>query len=668
MTEGLARLLRPRSIAFVGGTQMAGPIRACRRAGYAGTLHVVNPGLGALEGVDAVPTPADLPHPPDAAVVGLSGGGAETALSALAAIGAGGAVVMASGYAETGAEGAARQAALVEAADEMPLIGPNCMGILNAFDGAAIWGDDTPMERCEGRGCAIVSQSGALLIGIVGVEEALPLGYAVSVGNAAGVGVADLVRAVAEDPRVAAIGLYLEGIADGALLGAACMAARARGVPVVALKGGEGAGAGAAIGHTAAMVMPRDLWRAFARRYGIAEASSPKALVETLKLLTVGGVPKGPALSILSYSGGANGLAAERAARAGLELPPPGRPEALRAALPGTVTVANPLDLNVPFRSRNGISMADADAVTDVIVDHAAGADAVVFLIDVPRAGPDGLGRVWSASLEAVPRARARLGIPAAICAILPEGLPVKVRRSMQDRGVPALCGLAEGIEALGLAAGLAVPATGGPLLGGGPVVGARMLDEAQSKARLVRYGLEAPVHAVARVEEAPAAAARLGGPVAVKLLSAAVPHKARMGGVALGLSGEAEVAEAASRIAATTGAERLLIERMASGVEVILGVKRDLAVGLALMIGDGGARAEAMGRFETVLLPLDDAELDSALARLGHDHPGLRAAAAAVARYAEEDRGLVSLDVNPLMLLPDGRALAADALIVTAS
>ncbi len=667
MTD-LARLLRPRSIAFVGGAQMAGPIRACRRAGYAGTLHVVNPRVGEIEGVAAVPSVADLSHPPDAAVVGLSADKAEAAVRALAGIGAGGCVVMSSGYAEMGEAGAARQAALVAAAGGMPLVGPNCMGIVNAFEGAAIWGDDTPLARCAGRGCAIVSQSGAMLIGILGVERALPLGYAVSVGNAAGTGVADLIRALAADERVASIGLYLESMTDGAALGAACLDARARGVPVVALKGGDGAGAGAAIGHTAAMVMERDLWTAFADRYGIAEASSPKALVETLKLLTVAGRPAGPRLALASYSGGANGLAAIRAVRAGLTLPPPARPEALAAALPETVRIANPLDLNIPFRSSDGISMRDVDAVADVLCDHASGADAAAFLIDVPRAGADGLDRVWGDSLAAMPRVSDRLGIPTAVCAILPEGVPEEIRESLQARGVAALCGLPEGIEALGHAAWLATPPEGGALLDGAPVAGARLLDEAASKARLAACGLAAPVHAAVTPDEAADAAARIGFPVALKLLSDAVAHKARLGGVRLGLGTREDVRAAAASIVAATGADRLLVEAMAPGVEIILGVKRDPAVGLALIVGRGGAMAEATALFETLLLPLSEPALERALARLGLCHDGVRAAARAVARYAEGDKGLVSLDVNPLMLMPDGRALAADALIVTAS
>ena len=172
-TQRLSRLIRPDSIAFVGGGQLGGAIRACRRGGYQGRLFAVNPTRDQIEGVACVPSIADLPQRVDAALVGVSPDRSIAAVAELAAAGAGGAVVMTAGFAETGTDGRARQDALIRAAGVMPILGPNCMGVLNQLDGAAVWGDATPIARIEGPAAAIISQSGAMLIGMVGVERGL---------------------------------------------------------------------------------------------------------------------------------------------------------------------------------------------------------------------------------------------------------------------------------------------------------------------------------------------------------------------------------------------------------------------------------------------------------------------------------------------------------------
>jgi acyl-CoA synthetase (NDP forming) len=682
----LSRLLNPRSIAFIGGSQMAGPIRSCRRGGFNGAIYVVNPSYPDIEGVSCVPSIADLPEPPDAALVGVSPERSIEAVAALNAAGAGGAIVIASGFREQGGAGEHRQTALVEAAADMPLLGPNCMGLINAFSGAAVWGDETHMSPVNGPACAMISQSGAMLIGITGIEQAFPLGYAISTGNQAVTSMAALIEGVLENPDIRAIGLYLESMEDGRALGAACLKAAARGVPVVALKGGDtAAGEAVALSHTAAMVLERDLWDAFARRFGVAEVTSPKALVETLKLLTIAGVPKGNRVSVISYSGGVNGLVAARAAQLGLTLPMPtdDNAQAMRQVLPATAVVANPFDLNIPFSTKKGISLEDREAVSDILIRYAEGvSDQAIFIVDVPRAGPENLDKVWSHSVESMIDLTAKLGIPCAVASILPEGLPLAFRDELQKHGVAALLGLSETLEALSVSVQISAahaaltqdePAA---LLADLPMPRpTEMLDEAASKAALAQVGMAIPDSAVAPVSQAGAAAAGLGAPLAVKVLSTAIAHKAAMGGVHLGLSSSEEVQAAAQSIAtdvqsaAGESVTHVLIERMIpdARAEFIIGVKRHPGLGLALVVGFGGTAVEQLHRFETVLLPLADSALHAAFERLGINPPdALVAAAQSVADYAVAHADdLVTIDVNPVIMTGSGDAIAADALIV---
>ncbi len=693
----LQRLLQPQSVVYLGGSQIAGPVRAARRAGYDGDLLIVNPKREQIEGISCYQSISDLPFAPDAAVVGLSAERSITAVQELAELGCGGAVVMSSGFAELNtAEGKARQQRLVEAAAGMPLLGPNCMGLMNQFSGAFVWGDDNHCQRQKGPAAAIISQSGALLIGITGVEVGFPLGYAISIGNQAVTTMADLIRALLTDERIRAIGLYIEGMDEGRPFVEACLQASAKGVPIVALKGGDQeAGAAVAQSHTASMVMERDLWEAFKHRCGIGEVSSPKALVETLKLLTISGVPKGNRLSIVSYSGGLNGLVATRCSATGiaLEQPTDSNRQWLIEHLPDTVAVTNPLDLNIPFSTSDGsISMRDTGAVADCLVRFADQvADQVVFFNDVPRPGAGELDQVWCESMRSMIEVGEKLQVPVSVAGILPNGLPDRFCDEMQSCGVACLKGYSEAVEAIEVSIRwgesnrlissksdeftlrsqlLSVAAT---------LENETMMDEYTSKTALAECGLVTTRFAACGVDDASEVAKNIGFPVAIKVLSNLIAHKAAVGGVKLDLHSEADVRVAVDEINASLAVKKpdfdikqLLVESMvpASDREIIIGIKRHPALGLAMVIGEGGVFVESHRDFETLLLPLVDSSLMRALAKLKLDtHPAvesLRSNCYAVADYATmESASLVSLDVNPVLLTVDGDAVATDALIV---
>ncbi|MGB1250860.1 MAG: acetate--CoA ligase family protein [Candidatus Promineifilaceae bacterium] len=688
--KNLSRLLRPRHIAFIGSAQAAGSLAACQQAGYEGQIWTVNPRREQIGGVRCVQSISQLPEPPDAALLALSPARTVNAVRELAAMGAGGAVCMAAGFAELGGDGVAMQTALIEAAGDLAVLGPNCMGMLNQFDGAAVWGSSNHMERCHGDGAAFISQSGALLFGMSNVEQVFPMGYGISTGNQAIIDAADCIQAVLDDKRIRAIGLYLEGLEDGNALGEACQQALDQGVPIVVLKGGDTpAGETVALSHTGAMVVERDMWDAFAQRYGLIEVSSPKALVETLKLLVVGGLPKGRRVSVITFSGGLNGLTAARAPKFGLELAPPTPENAarLRERMPLGVPIANPLDLNLPWSSKTGLSMQDGQIVAEGIVELARdSADMAIFFADVPRQDEQRLDADWLPCIEGMGHVRKTLNIPCIVSGIVPEGLPIDLRQRLLAMGVAPLLGYSEALEAMSVAAQLAeihaakrAEATPRPLLTGEQGGSPQMLDEAMSKTLLRPFGLQMPNSWAGSANEAAAAAEQLGFPVVVKVLSTEIAHKAQVGGVKLGLNSAEAVTQAVTEIqAAVVGAgfsaETLLVERMIAQpiAEYIIGVKRHPALGLALMIGRGGTSVESINQYATMLLPIENSALDAALDQIGvyagsHGRDALRKAALSIATFATETHEtLVTLDVNPVIVTATGDAIAADALIVT--
>lgn len=692
--DNLNRLLRPRHIAYIGGSQVTGPLTASRAAKFDGELWVVNPVRDEIGGLQTFARIEDLPQAPDAALIALSPERSIEAVAALASIGAGGAVCMAAGFAELGDSGASLQLQLQQAAGDLAVIGPNCMGVLNLFDGAAIWGSGGHVEHPGSRGAAIISQSGAFLYGISNVEQGFPLGYAISTGNQAVTDVADCIEGVITDDRVRAIGIYLEGLDDGAALGRACWNAIKKGIPVIAMKGGDSAAAETvAISHTSAMVVESDLWRAFSQRYGLVAVATPKAMVEALKLLTIGGIPRGNRLSSISVSGGLNSLIAAQASEFDLELPQPlaDNAERMRSQLPEIVPVANPLDLNLPWSSKTGMSLQDGPQIADCLTCLAADvADMAAFFLDVPR--PDELGsdRDWYPGMEAMAEVKRVLDIPCAVAGILPEGLTPELRHHLIGLGIAPLLGFSDAIGALAIAVrvGEALRALSdaeppGDLLtsfdNSKVRVAVQMLDEAESKTELARCGLKTTGFRVCRPEDAAQAAMEIGFPVAVKLLSNEISHKAKMGGVRLALDSKAAVESAVNDISAAAklynGAEinRFLVEGMIDNPrgEFIIGVKRQPALGLALMIGHGGVNAEDLERHATVLLPLVEKDLIMAMTSIGltesaFGYASMVEAVKAVAAYALDQRSrLQSLDVNPVIVDARGVAIAADALIV---
>ena len=689
--HNLGRLFRPSSIAVVGGSQAEGVIRANRRAGFSGSIWAVNPNRAVLAGEHCFASIEDLPYAPDAVLLALSPERSIEAIEALSAMGAGGAVCMAAGFAELGAAGRALQNRLRQAAGDMAVLGPNCMGVINLFDGVAVWGSDNHMEPLGERGAALISQSGAFAYGITNVERSFPLGYSISTGNQAVIDAADCIDAVLEDDRVHAIGLYLEGLDNGNRLGAACWRALQKGVPVVALKGGETpAGEAIAVSHTGAMVVETDLWQAFRRRFGIVEVSTPKALVEALKFLTLSGAPRGPRLCAVTYSGGLNGLIAATAPSHGLTLPQPsdeGR-AALCAMMPDTVPVANPLDLNVPFSSSSGISSENGESIAEGIANLARDvSDMIVFFLDVPRRDDLALDAAWLPSLQYLGDVARELDVPCAVAGILPEGLDLQLRQELIKAGVTPLLGFADAMEALSVGvqfgqtqvrlAGRTVPR----LLDAQPVdAGTRMLDEAASKALLASYGLTLPESRSTTAEDAGQQAEELGFPVALKVLSDTIAHKAKIGGVQLGLNSREAVEQAVTDIQqaltdapGTPSAEKFLVEQMVSApvAEYVVGIKRHAALGLALMIGRGGVDVETYRNHRTMFLPLIEDDLTEELLGLGLvpetlGYNALCSAIHAVAAFAEAHQdSLQALDVNPIIVTSQGAAIAADALVI---
>lgn len=669
----LDRLLRPRSIAVVGGgAWCANVIRQCQKIGFTGTLWAVHPTKPDIAGVAAFPSVDALPGVPDAAFVGVNRQATVEVIAELSRRGAGGAICFASGFREANAElkdGADLQAALLRAAGRMPILGPNCYGLINGLDKVALWPDHHGMVAVD-RGVAIVSQSSNIALNLTMQKRGLPLACLVTAGNQAQTDLSAIGTALLEDPRVTALGLHIEGIGDLRRFQALAATAHAVGKPVVALKVGASDQARlGAVSHTASLAGSDAGARALLARLGIGQVDSLTTFLEVLKLLHVTEPLPSNRIASMSCSGGEAGLMADLALGRDVVFPPLNKEQhaALREALGPKVSLANPLDYHTYIWADR---RAMAACFTAMLDDDIALA---LVVLDFPRSdrctAPE-----WDLVIEAAADAMAAKGRPIAILSSLPETLPERVAERLIARGIIPLCGLNDAMDAIGIAAKVGLRDKTSPLLlpaRDGPTT---VLTESASKAELKAYDLAVPrAEMAATAAEAGAVADRIGGPVVVK--AEGVPHKTEAGAVRLGLIGGEEAKQAARKMAAKS----YLVEEMIDNVvvELLIGVLRDEAHGMVLTLGAGGTFTELLDDTTHLLLPVTSPQIDAALntlriaPRIGGyrgappaDRSAIVSAVLAVQDYvmAHAER-VFEVEINPLLCTPN-RAVAADALI----
>ncbi|MGF6155903.1 acyl-CoA synthetase (NDP forming) [Ensifer sp. KUDG1] len=679
--RSLDRLIRPRTIAVFGGKEARRVIEQCDKMGFTGEIWPVHPRETEILGRKCYRSVAELPGAPDASFVGVNRQLTIDIIRDLAARGAGGAVCYASGFREAASElddGNHMQEALVQAAADMPIVGPNCYGFINMLDGALLWPDQHGMQRVE-KGVAILTQSSNIACNISMQTRGLPLAYVMTAGNQAQTGLSDIACAVLEDPRVTAVGLHIEGFDSMAALERLATRARELGKPVVTLKVGKSEAAQlATVSHTASLAGNDRVSSALLARLGIGRVDTLPALLETLKLLHVAGPLDSRDISSMSCSGGEASLMADAGERYRVNYRPlrDEQKKPLKDALGEMVTIANPLDYHT-------FVWGNREKQTTAFTAMMKGGYSINLLVlDFPR-----LDRCdpadWETTCHAVIDAARATGARAGIVASLGENMPEATALFLMKAGIVPFFGIEEALDAIETAADIgAVWAKPAPprLLDGieaddGEAV---TLSEHEAKVELAAAGLTVPKgKTAATAEEAAAAAETLGFPVVLKGLG--VAHKTEAGAVKLNLASRDEVYAAAKTMAGV--ASGYLVEKMVGKpvAELIIGAMRDPVAGPVLTIGAGGILVELLDDSAILTLPTTPEAIWEAIGGLkirklldgyrgapAADYAALTAAVAAAASYVVANASkLEELDINPLMVLPNGQgAVAADALI----
>jgi acyl-CoA synthetase (NDP forming) len=664
VTRDLQRLFRPRHIAVLGGGWAANVIEQCLKMGFEGEIWPVHPSRKDIAGIKCFARLSDLPNGPDAVFLGVNRHASIDIVRELSAMNAGGVICFASGFTETGE--ADLQAELVAAAGDMPLLGPNCYGVINYLDGALLWPDQHGGQRVE-RGVGLISQSSNIMINLTMQARGLPIAYVACVGNAAQTGMAAIAEGMMADDRVSAIGFYIEGIGDARAFAEMAAKARKAGKPLVALKSGKSDLAqAAAASHTASLAGGGAASSAFLAACGVAEVDELDVLLESLKLLHMFGPLAGRRVASLSCSGGEAGLVADLARDLPLDWPQPSTHDVLREILGPIPTISNPLDYHT-------FIWGDAERMQATYAGMMQGGfDIAMLIIDFPHEGRCS-NHAWEPAVDAWLAAAAQTGVPSLAVTTLPENLSERRATQFMAAGVAPILGLRTALEAIVACAtiGLAARDHWAPLgaLAAAPLV---MLDEAGAKARLAAAGISVPQNLVIR-NCAFQAASSLKGLLALKSLGLA--HKSEAGAVKLGL-----VPAALAAAASNMPGQLFLVEEMVDGAvaEVLIGVRRDPVYGATLTLGMGGVAAELLGDTQTLILPATRDDMRAALGRLklapllsgyrGRAAADIEAAldtALIMSNMLIDDARIEEIEVNPLMLRTPGKgAVAADAVI----
>lgn len=667
-------------------------VRYLTGVGYQGRIYPVNPSYAEVDAIPCYPSLADIGQPIDVAVLALPADLIPDELEKCAQAGVKYAVVLSAGFIEAGTQGAQLQERMLEVSRRtgVRVVGPNCQGIYNipgkvttTFSPTVAPGAAGAHAATSGRRVGIIAQSGGIGYSLFarGRAAGLAFSYVVSTGNEVDLTTSDFLDYMIEDDRCDVVMLFCEAIRDPERFVAALAKAKERGKPVIALKVGKSQAAQrAAQSHTAALTGWDTGYRAVFDRYDVVQAEHPDEAVALAGVFATCPIPRGRRAGVITVSGGGGALMADMLAANGISLPQLSAPvqSAIRAYISPSGSTLNPVDLT--------LNSADLVMPTIELLEKSAEVDIIVL---VTQLASGEILPIEPVQLRAIVDRQAKPIV--AWTYTLPSAAGAK---AASDGGLflhPDLrnCGRAIGklVEYAHARSPFITAADHEPEQAPGDA--RAIVTEIETKRVLATYGLPPAREELAlNAAEAVAIAARLGGPVALKIQSPDLPHKTEAGGVQLGLQGTAAVTHAFDQILSAARGYRadaridgILVQAMApKGHEIVVGMVNDPTFGPIMMVGLGGIAIELFGDVVHRPAPVSATEAARMLQSLKSSalFNGFRGAApldlqpvadfiALASRIAVDHRGRIAeMEFNPVILHIDGSGVTiADALMI---
>ena len=655
---------------------------------FNGPVYAVNPKARSIGAIPAYPSMAQLPGPVDLAIVLVPKQFVAAVVDECAAVGVRALVVITAGFAETDAAGKARQEELLAKVRShgMRMVGPNCMGLLNADPEVRLAATFAPVFPPAGN-VAMSSQSGALGLAILATADELGIGLStfVSVGNKADVSANDLLSYWEGDPHTDVILLYVESFGNPRRF--ARIARRVgRRKPIVAVKAGRSrAGKRAAGSHTAALAESDVAVDALFQQTGVIRAETLEEMFDLALVLSSQPLPKGHRVAILTNAGGPGILAADACEAHGLEIVDlsPAVRARLAAFLPEEASTTNPVDMIAGAGAAEYAKAVEvllkAEEVDALILIHAP--IEAAHMIPVEDAVHDVLRRIDDDAIKPIlmclmgeggrgPPRQLRRGVPSYVFPEAAARVLARVADYAAWRREPA--GTEPEFEVFDAAAARSVCRGALEARGDGWLLPPEVSSLASA------CGLPLVEGIVARTsDEAATAAESLGYPVVMKLVSRTLVHKTDLGGVRLDLKDEGDVRVAFARIRdglARAGhadaMEGVLVQPMLKGgVEIMAGMTEDPTFGPLIAFGLGGIHVEVLGDVVFRVAPLTDKDAREMVGGIrgrkllegyrGHppaDEAAIQDVLLRVSRLVDEVQEIDDLDINPLFALEPGK------------
>jgi acetate---CoA ligase (ADP-forming) len=630
LTDALAAVFEPHRVALVGASDRAGAAGQLlwrNLASFPGEVVPVARGVQSVGGRPAYQSLRDVPCPVDLAVIAVPAAAVPDVIADAAAAGVRAAVVISGGFAETGPAGAALQERLLAAARAggIRVVGPNCLGVQNCdLPLNASLAAGTPPSSGAG-GISLVTQSGAygMAIHTVGVDEGTRFAKLYAAGNKADIGDAELLTYLGRDPATRTVCFFVESLPDGRYFGDIARQVTPRKPVIVARTGRSGAGSRAAASHTAALAGSARVARDVLARAGVVLARSGLEMLDAAAALDTQPPPAGPRVGIVTNSGGTGVELTDLLADEGLDVPElsPGLQKELAELLPPYASARNPVDITpvwsrftelypalVEWLARSG----EVDAVVPILLQRSA---------DRP---------VAEGVRDAVQRLRAdAVPVPVYVCWVGSRS----VRRHaapLQETGVPCFEWPQRTARAVGHAVRYGASRRGvrtAPVAAATRPASLPALPDGwlapDTAARLLAaFGVPTVASRLcATATEAVPAAYEVGYPVVAKAVHPELLHKSDVGAVRLSLADPAAVREAAEELLALWPSAGLLVQRLATGMELVVGAVRDQDFGPVVMAGLGGVHVEVLDDVAFAAAPLSGEDATALLARLrGHE------------------------------------------------
>ena len=668
----LRRLFSPKSVAVIGGgVWCRSVIEQLFKIGYKGKIFPVHPSKKEILGLKYFKDLEEVPIEIDASFVGVNRNITIEVIKKLNDLNAGGAVCFASGFleAEDDKQGSGElQKSLIEAAGDMPILGPNCYGFINYLDRSVLWPDQHGGKAVD-RGVAILTQSSNLAINITMQTRGLPISYIMSVGNQASLGFPEIGMYLLSDPRVTALGLHIEGIGDVRAFEELATKARKLGKSIVVLKVGKSAEARkAAQSHTASLAGDAQGAKSLFKRLGISEVDRLEVLLDTLKIFHLNGPLFSKNVRSLSCSGGEASLVSDLAQEYGIQFPKLEKENIseLRSVLGEMVALSNPLDYHTYI-------WGDVEAMASTFIAMMRGHDGItIIIVDFPR-NDNCDPSAWNCVITAAKKAKIVEDKPLALVSTLSENIPEQVSFELLESNIITLHGLDTALAAISASSSNQKPMNPKPIFLSNPTGKSTLVDEYVAKKSLEKYGLKIPKTEKCLLSDAHFVSDQIGYPVVLKALGSA--HKSEMGEVVLNLENKKAVKNASKKVSK----KHVIIEKMIDDaiVELLIGIVHDPAHGMLLTIGAGGILTEILSDTSSLLLPSSEDDVLECFNQLkiskiakgyrgfsGVDVNQIVDAIMKIQEFVLDNRDKVfEIEINPL-LVTSSEVIVADALI----